>query len=34
MSDQANTVPEADLHAYVDQRLNAARRAEVEAWLP
>ena len=33
MSDQANTVPEADLHAYVDERLDAERRAEVEAWL-
>ena len=26
-------VTEADLQAYVDERLNAARRAEVEAWL-
>jgi anti-sigma factor RsiW len=26
-------VTEADLHAYVDGRLDAARRAEVEAWL-
>jgi len=33
MSDQSNTVPEADLHAYVDERLDDARRAEVEAWL-
>jgi anti-sigma factor RsiW len=33
MSDQTNAMPEADLHAYVDERLDAARRAEVEAWL-
>jgi anti-sigma factor RsiW len=29
----AGPVTEADLQAYVDERLDAARRAEVEAWL-
>ena len=29
----AGPITEADLQAYVDQRLDAARRAEVEAWL-
>lgn len=33
MNKQTNQLPEADLHAYVDGRLEAARRAEVEAWL-
>ncbi len=26
-------MPEADLHAYVDERLDAVRRSKVEAWL-
>ena len=33
MNDPMNTMPEADLHAYVDERLDAARRGEVDAWL-
>jgi anti-sigma factor RsiW len=33
MSSQMNKLAEDDLHAYVDNRLDAARRAEVEAWL-
>lgn len=33
MSNQAEQLAEQDLHAYVDGRLNVARRAEVEAWL-
>lgn len=33
MSRQTRQLAEDDLHAYVDGRLDAARRAEVEAWL-
>ncbi len=33
MSRQMEQLAEDDLHAYVDGRLNVARRAEVEAWL-
>ena len=33
MNKQTNQLIEADLHAYVDGRLDATRRAEVEAWL-
>lgn len=33
MNKQAGTLAETDLHAYADDRLDAARRAEVEAWL-
>lgn len=33
MSKQADKLPEDDLHAYVDNRLDAIRRAEVDAWL-
>ena len=33
MSKQTMQLAENDLHAYVDGRLDAARRAEVEAWL-
>lgn len=33
MSRQPEHLAEDDLHAYVDGRLNVARRAEVEAWL-
>jgi anti-sigma factor RsiW len=33
MSTQPGQLAETDLHAYVDGRLDAARRAEVDAWL-
>lgn len=33
MTETMQTVDENDLHAYADDRLDAARRAEVEAWL-
>lgn len=33
MNKQTNQLVEADLHAYVDGRLDATRRAEVETWL-
>jgi anti-sigma factor RsiW len=33
MKNQADKLKEEDLHAYVDDRLDAARRAEVETWL-
>lgn len=33
MNKQTNQLVEADLHAYVDGRLDATRRAEVENWL-
>jgi anti-sigma factor RsiW len=33
MSKQSNQLAEDDLHAYVDGRLDAARRSEVAAWL-
>jgi len=33
MSKQSNQLAENDLHAYVDGRLDAARRSEVQAWL-
>lgn len=33
MSKQSNQVTEEDLHAYVDERLDTARRAEVQTWL-
>jgi anti-sigma factor RsiW len=33
MNNQADKLKEDDLQAYVDDRLDAARRAEVEAWL-
>jgi len=33
MSNQVEKVAEDELHAFVDGRLDAARRAEVEAWL-
>lgn len=33
MNNQMNKLAEDDLHAYVDNRLDAARRAQVEAWL-
>jgi anti-sigma factor RsiW len=33
MSTQTMQLAENDLHAYVDGRLDAARRADVEAWL-
>jgi len=33
MSKQINQLVEADLHAYVDGRLDTTRRAEVETWL-
>ena len=33
MSKQPKQLAEEDLHGYVDGRLDAARRAEVEAWL-
>ena len=33
MSKQTSQLAENDLHAYVDGLLDAARRAEVEAWL-
>ena len=33
MKNQADKLKEDDLHAYVDDRLDAARRAEVETWL-
>jgi len=33
MNKQLNQLAEDDLHAYVDNRLDSSRRAEVEAWL-
>ncbi len=33
MSTELPTFTDADLHAYVDQRLDPARRAQIEAWL-
>lgn len=33
MNTSTQRPPEADLHAYVDGRLEAARRAEIESWL-
>ncbi|MGH8708806.1 MAG: anti-sigma factor family protein, partial [Burkholderiales bacterium] len=33
MSDETQTVGEAELHAWADGRLAGVRRAEVEAWL-
>jgi anti-sigma factor RsiW len=33
MNDEANEVREEDLHAYIDGHLDAARKAEVEAYL-
>ena len=33
MSNQIDSFTDDDLHAYVDNRLDAARRAEAEAWL-